>query len=187
MAKKSQSRLNRDQQRAQHATINGLPQAKPKEAGNWNEATQLNTQIAGMLYSTRTVVDQHNREPDLVEYSPTPELFLNAKLAVEKNFTEMVGEVIGLKDQIKGRTGRVKDPDETVELLQVHIGHGELVSKLDGVFRPSLAIFQEQINVARGARKIAMGGEIPAGTELSPEAIPAEAQQADAPAAEAAQ
>lgn len=146
MTQKSAARLMRD---AQHAKG---PKAPP-DAGNWDNMKEQNQGIAKLLMSTRVAVDLHRGvDKDLIQHSPTPELYRDAYKAVAKNFVDLSKEVVALKDKIGDRSGPVTDPNEAMVLLDVAVGQHEVLEKLDGVYRPSLAILQEQMNVARNIR-----------------------------------
>lgn len=142
MTKKSTARRARDEQ----------SKNTPNHPGKWEDVIGINHSIAHMLMSSKAVIQHHQSDPELVQHSPNKQVYVDALNSVATNFTTFSTDLIALKDKIGDRKGPVIDPNEAMDLLSIHVSHSELLTKLDTVYRPSLVILQEQMNLARNAR-----------------------------------
>lgn len=150
MTKKSAGRQMRDAQ----------DKKTPNHPGKWEDVIEINNSIGHMLLTSRSIIQHHQSDPTLIEHSPNRLNYLNALNAVITNFTVSSDTLIALKNKIAGRAGIVKDPDEAMDLLSIHVSHSELLTKIDTVYRPSLVILQEQMNIARNARTNAQAASV---------------------------
>lgn len=142
MTKKSAARLMRDEHNKN----------TPNHPGKWEDVIGINQSIAHMLMSSKAVIQHHQADPELIQHSPNQQVYVDALNSVATNFTTFSTDLIALKNKIGERKGPVTDPNEAMDLLSIHVSHSELLTKLDTVYRPSLVILQEQMNLARNAR-----------------------------------
>ncbi len=144
MTKKSLARQQRDEQRK-----NGSD-----SPGNWDNAIAINISTAHLLMSTKTVLDFAKNEPTLHKYSPDPTTYINCFKGLTDLYINLSATIIQLKEQIGDRRGIIASTDTEAGLhyFNIMVAHNELLTQIDGVYRPQLAILQEEINKARNIR-----------------------------------
>ena len=145
MTKKSAGRLERDAQKKATEEILKNPESNLM---NWNDLDEIYKENSKMLITANTGMADVFRIPGVVDNVPDKKGTIDHIRGLAKDIRFFGEELVKIKKDHEGKSGIVKDSDDTVTAIKIYEGYVHWQQEYHSVIIPTITFLSEQAGLA---------------------------------------